>query len=57
MLPMKLTMLHEKWIKLYAVNMGVRKIFTGSRRFAYPYRVADDAMQTGVHTTLHPTLQ
>jgi len=54
---MKLTMLHEKWIKLYAVNMGVRKIFTGSRRFAYPYRVADDAMQTGVHTTLHPTLQ
>jgi len=38
--------------------MGVRRNFYSggeqNRHFAYPFQVADDAMQMDVHETLHP---
>jgi len=40
-----------------ATPMGVRRNFSrgGQRRnFAYPFQVADDAMQINVHKTLYP---
>jgi len=36
--------------------MGVQRNFSGRQRqnFAYPFQVADDAMQMDIHKTLYP---
>jgi len=38
------------------LRMGVRRNLSRGKRqhFAYPFQVADDAMQMGVHKTLYP---